>query len=175
MFLRNYYKCLALYNFTPGGNSDSGVPVTTLDGVQRNLRIDCADVKLNNSGTTYPYIGRLLTSTKAGVIIGTGDTPVTFDDCYVSGEQITTFSETHTVTYNFDETGCEVTSVFSITNTGDSDFTIKEIGLIGGSPFTDNYTRYMMFERTVLDTPVTIAAGGVGQVTYTIRFDFPTA
>lgn len=27
--------------------------------------------------------------------------------------------------------------------------------------------------RTVFDTPVTIAAGGVGQVTYTIRMNYP--
>ena len=29
-------------------------------------------------------------------------------------------------------------------------------------------------ERTVLETPVTIPAGGVGQVTYTIRMNYPT-
>jgi hypothetical protein len=105
-----------------------------------------------------------------GVYFGDGDTPPTVDDYTLSGNVLTTGSATVKVTKNFDNDGITITGLYTITNTGDTDFTIREVGLF----LNQGYNRYLM-ERTVLDTPVTIPAGGIGQVTYTIRFNYPTA
>lgn len=59
----------------------------------------------------------------------------------------------------------------TITNNNETDITIGEVGIVyqTGSSYS------VLFERTVLESPITIPAGGVGQVTYTIRMNYPTA
>jgi hypothetical protein len=65
----------------------------------------------------------------------------------------------------------------TITNTSGEDITIGEIGMI--SPFYYNTTssarRQALKERTVLDSPLTIPAGGVGLIDYSIKLPIPTA
>lgn len=129
-----------------------------------------------NSGAYYmPEIDDLRSSLSGygGAIIGTGTTPPAIDDYNLSGDMITTFSASSAVSRAIDDSGHTITVVYTITNTGTADFTIGEIGLIAGTN-TSAAANKCLLERTVLDTPVTIAAGGVGQVTYTIRMNYPT-
>lgn len=72
-----------------------------------------------------------------------------------------------------DSTNCltTISSVLTITNGNDTDVTINEIGL--NLNYTGNWA--FLVDRTVLDAPLTIPAGGIGQVTYTIRMNYPTA
>ena len=107
-----------------------------------------------------------------GVSFGTGDTPVSVDDYSLSGSRITTLSGTGAVTKTHDSTNRVTTlsSVFTLTNTSDEDITIKEVGL--QLNYTGNWT--FMVDRTVLEAPLTIQPGGVGQVTYTITLKYPT-
>ena len=70
--------------------------------------------------------------------------------------------------------------MFTLTNTGSEDFTISELGLVTYAYITNTngycYENNFLLERTVLENPITIPAnGGVGQVTYTIRMDYPVA
>lgn len=109
----------------------------------------------------------------AGVFFGDGDVAPTVDDYTLSGNPFTTFDATYTKSAASDNTGQYITVVYTITNTGSAEFTIREVGLFGDTNNTS--TVAFLVERTVLDTPVTIPAGGVGQVTYTIRFNYPTA
>lgn len=104
-----------------------------------------------------------------GIIFGTGDTPVTIDDYKLSGNIVTNIAGNTVINHEFVDGGHETTCVCTITNTGGSSVTIKEAGLMMA-----NYS-LALCERTVLDTPVTIPAGGVGQVTYKIRLNYPTA
>lgn len=106
-----------------------------------------------------------------GVFFGDGSTPPTADDYILSGNFITTATASSAVTKSADETGVTITGTYTITNTGTEDITIAEVGLFEST--NNNGCRYMM-ERTVLDSPVTIEPGGVGQVTYTIRMNYPT-
>lgn len=106
----------------------------------------------------------------SGVYFGNGTTPPTLDDYTFSGEILKNAGATSSVNIEEDDDGATYTAVYTISNTGDTDFTVSEVGLVWA------YSTYrILFERTVLDTPVTIPAGGVGQVTYTIRFNYPTA
>jgi len=110
-----------------------------------------------------------------GVIFGDGDTPVTADDYLLAGTPITTCNVTH-VNYSVgDDQGVTLEKVFTVTNTGSTEFTIREAGIVCGFYSSSNYYNYALVERTVLDVPVTVPPGGVGQVTYRIRAPFPAA
>ncbi len=175
MFTRNYYKMLAakiaydgtLYNAKTWNNTDYTV------GYNNGMAF-CED----NTSAAYANIRLLQTSisSNGGVILGTGDTVSTLDDYKLSGDLITTFTYSSSITKTADENGITIQALYTITNTGDSAFTIKEIGMICNPSSTYQQTQYkVLLERTVLDNPVTIEASGIGQVTYTIRLDFPTA
>lgn len=131
----------------------------------------------NGSQTTSSYVPN------EGVIFGTGTTPPAADDYTLSGEIICGLTTSNTMvsyTSKSDDEAQVLTSLFTITNTTGEDFTIGEVGLLVNTycydsthPSNFGYRGFLV-ERTVLDTPVTIPAGGVGQVTYTIRMDYTT-
>lgn len=120
------------------------------------------------------------TSSPYGVVFGNGTTPETVNDCNMAGELFSTYTHSQTLTCEYDETGVTTTIRYTLTNTSETDFTISEVGIFGYAYVKKNgssyYFRYnILLERTVLETPVTIPGnGGVGQVTYTFRMDFPT-
>ena len=64
----------------------------------------------------------------------------------------------------------EGSAVLTITNNNATDITIGEVGIV----YQGSNTAALL-ERTVLDSPITIPAGGVSQITYTIRMNYPTA
>lgn len=110
-----------------------------------------------------------------GVIFGSGTKPVTEQDYKMEGVIATEYSSTETITTTLDS----VTHTYSITNTGTSDMVIGEIGLFktieqrNVSASNKHYYSDVLMERTVLDTPVTIPAGGMAQITYTIQMNYP--
>ena len=115
-----------------------------------------------------------------GVYFATGSEPESPENCAISGDIITTYSATVKRTYSYDESGVTATFVYTITNTGTEAFTIGEVGVIGYMntkhySYTRYYIEYFLWDRTVLETPITIEPGGVGQVTYTVRNVLPTA
>ena len=179
MFLKNWYKGLAgitayssemTYKNVQGYNRENAstsawfVPLSSATKNSVNMKnVLTTDVLTTNSAM-------------AGVIFGNGATPPTIDDYFLSGDQITGIEYTSNVSSVIDDNGVTVTGVYTITNNNTSDITISEVGLVGpcttGTPY---YYWRCMVERTLLDTPVVIPAGGIGQVTYTIRFNYPTA
>ena len=180
MFTKNWYKVIAgsmLYEF-----DSTRVKFTNLKGVSTTMRNNVADsIKLGYNIQDYSvpslyYLCKYLSS-KGGVVLGSGTTSPTIDDYTLSGEVFHKFNFTADVTKECDEDGVTFTAIYTITNTGDSDFTIGEIGLITtltGSTGSGDESYRGLLERTVLDTPVTIQAGGIGQVTYSIRVNYPT-
>lgn len=135
-----------------------------------------SSVQNNSSSFLFSY----------GVVLGTGTTEPTIDDYTLSGDAITTISSNYTVENSIDEDemGATRTAMYTITNTGDDSITIGEIGIFverrwqsktttGTSPRPYHHG-FVMIERSLLETPITIPAGGVGQITYTIRMNYPT-
>ena len=117
-----------------------------------------------------------------GVCFGDGDTPPTPADLNISGNAFSTYNALYNLSTGVDDSGhLYVKALYTITNTGDEAFTIKEIGLFAapslrkGPDIAVAGTFSILLDRTILDTPVTIPAGGVGQVEYTITFNLPTA
>lgn len=81
-----------------------------------------------------------------------------------------------------DDSGTGVRVTYTLTNGGSESITITEIGWFirnismatwsttSISNGNTNNTGTYMLDRTLLDTPVTIAPGEVGQVVYELRF-----
>lgn len=134
-----------------------------------------ADVSVNRTGATS---GSSLISSY-GVLFGSGNEPATIDDVKLSGESVLncTCSYSEDNSYENDGSNGTVRYTYTITNNNDTEVTIGEIGI-----FTEWYAEtaynsfsnfFVMQERTALETPITIPAGGVGQVTYTIKMEYP--
>jgi hypothetical protein len=109
----------------------------------------------------------------AGVVFGNGADAVSMDDHELSGNVISTINTT-AADVSSHEVGCaEKVMIYTVTNTGSESITISEIGYYGAVG-TGTTSTYALLERTLLETPITIEPGGVGQVTYTIRMNYPT-
>lgn len=190
MLLENFYKVLGTM-FVSTDSSHSLETATRPNGDKIEVRSDPTYHSMyfgyNSSSEYGPYLGQVLTSygnvgsssssnMKMGVVFGDGDTPVTLGDYALSGKLITTLTPAITLTPSRVDNGVTLTAVYNLSNSGTSDVTIKEVGAVSRvySNTNSNFAQ-LLCERTVLDAPVTIPAGGVGQVTYTIRFNYPTA
>ena len=111
-----------------------------------------------------------------GVLFGTGDTPASLDDYKLAGDMIQNIAASISKTYSYSEAQPSLKAVYTITNNNAAAITIKEVALHVQYTYNSNGSvSGCVIDRTVLDTPVTIPAGGVGQVEYTIAFNIPTA
>lgn len=187
MFTKNFYKLLAnrINNQLQTGftlkrmaGSDVQISSTSYAGyLSEGINFGSNA----NNGTPSLYNPRLYAKTSletannynGGVIFGSGTASPTVDDYTMAGELFATGSVSANVERSFDDEGAYWTATYTITNTGDEDFTVGEIGLYANSNST-NVKGPFLIERTVLETPITIPAGGVGLVTYNIRLVYPT-
>ena len=175
MILKNYYKILrcALTGTTcdivrTDGTEQSFTPASTkfyayTFGIGQNSSDSPSDI------TNYKNLA------STGVKFGDGNSHATMDDYCLSGNLLTNLDITANTTRTVEDGGVTVQHVYTITNKNTEDITIREVGMVAGIPYGTSISKHMaLIERTVLDSPVTIPAGGVGQVTYTIRFNYPT-
>lgn len=176
MFTRNWYKLVAV---TMAGTTGLDT-YKTIDGKIREI---CSQPSLirygyNADGNSTPslrYLRKWYTDS-AGVVLGTGTTAPTLDDYAMSGVLVSTYTYSATLKNESDENGITSTALYTITNTGTSAITIGEIGLIADLTTNSSSESYKgLLERTVLENPITIEPGGVGQITYTLRMNYPTA
>ena len=176
MFTRNWYKALAA---EMSRVNDTFQSVT---GATQNLYANNYLYFFNydDKFPSYPTIHKVQTTLggNGGVIFGTGNTPPTIDDTTLSGSLISGFAYSKIVTTERGGDGVTFTALYTVTNNNAEAITISEVAIIANltKSNTSPETRYKaLVERTVLDTPVTIPAGGVGQVEYTITLNLPTA
>lgn len=171
MLTNNFWKCIqSMYARKKVSTMDFvGTDGNVFNGASGNYRAIftwIADV---------PKVVTVKTST--GICFGDSDEAASADDYWLKGNIISGFTYTVATIWDADGQGH---LLFTITNTSNAAFTIKEV------VWTSSVTSYWngassswggtaMLDRTVLDTPVTIPAGGVGQVEYTITFNLPTA
>lgn len=181
MFLKNYFtmckdnldylRSTPTNDYSPGLVLHNGSEVTDVNRIY--------DTSLSMYMMQLSQLTRLCTSKGAdvGVSFGTGNTPTSFDDYTLSGDVVTAISFTLVRSCGVDDNGCTLTCIYTITNTENKDVTIGEVGIWGRYEYyynnSNRKTVYPLIERTVLESPVTIPAGGVGQVTYTIRLNYP--
>lgn len=174
MILDAYYKNFAV-QMCGNPNSLTFKDYNNHDGVYGRPRDDSNIAIIANDGLWFGKMTTILTSYNGyGVVFGDGTTEVSKDDNKLSGNVITTISGTAVSQDTCDDAQAIKSTLFTITNTGTEPVTISEIGYFGAVGFKTFYTN-AMFERTLLETPVTIPPGGVGRVIYTIRLNYPTA
>ena len=179
MFTRNWYKTLA-----SAITRNSAKNFVNVNGEEKGLYSGNSKGNISLGSDTgsseTAYIGRLVQTYNGygGVRLGTGDTPATVNDYKLSGNLITGYNFTVKIETQNSAESDKITATYTITNTSSSEITIKEVGIVakmGNTTSTAQIQHMGLLERTVLDTPVTIPAGGVGQVVYTITFNYPTA
>lgn len=155
------------------GSKTSGLTFLDSQGTSKTLY---STYKQNDEYDSLYYLMNRTTylqTNSYATVFGDGDTPVTGSDYWLSGNQFTKFTSTVVTSTSFDDMGYTITSVYTLTNTGTTEFTVREVGLLANYNISSSGAAYFLCERTVLDTPVTIPVGGVGQVTYTVRCDYP--
>jgi hypothetical protein len=162
--------------------TNSSIKATNVLGNSFGLSLFANPLQIaaTSNAVYYPRMANVVKSYdgNGGVIFGNGTTPPTRDDYCLSGDVISTVTSTANGGFTTDADGATGTYTYTLTNTGTADITIGEVGLIAGGHSTSSRTApdyKCLLERSVLDEPVTIPAGGVGQVTYTIRMNYPTA
>ena len=175
MFTRNWYRMISAKLFYGYGNDY----YTNVVGTQQYLRSHTYHTDLCVVRDEYkcPCLHKMRTSYSGygGVVIGTGTQEPTLDDYELAGDVISSYTYSVSITKEFSDNIATVTALYTITNTGTKAFTIGEIGLqcdLGEDGTANNKA---LLERTILDSPLTVEPGGVGQLTYTIRFPYPTA
>lgn len=182
MFTRNWY--VAQSKTCAGINTVKDYDFVNVNGGGATGGSWSAGSIVNLGGTTdsnyVPAISKLRTSytSYGGVVLGTGNVEPTLNDYKLSGDIITDYTYSCSVKSNSTADGTEIVATYTVTNNQSSAIIIKEIGIICGVSATSSGSKAeykVLYERTVLDSPVTIEAGGVGIVTYTIRMNYPTA
>ena len=103
-----------------------------------------------------------------GISLGSGSTPAAETD-YALESIITSGISTSIITaMQQDSNGNPQTiDTITVTNTGSSDITIGEIGMTV-TPKNSGTLIYVLVDRTVLDSPITIPANESAVITYTI-------
>lgn len=169
MVTKNFLNALAMA--LQSGSNIGSLPVKDTTGRVKYL---------TGGSTFYTSTTKAVTTNAnaAGISVGTGNAAATEDDFQLAEPLTSGINLTLTETvYGADEPGYPyVQYKVTVTNTGSDPITVKEIcykqtlyaarypGYAAGA---DN--RICMLDRTVLDTPVTIAAGDAGIITYKLR------
>lgn len=169
MVTRNFLNVLAMA--LQSGSNLGELLMRGCDGTTRYLTGE------NHGFLSNPTKAVTLTAANAGISVGTGNAAATEDDWQLAEPLTSGINLVLTAT----RYGCDSPCVpyveydVTITNTGSDPLTVKEIGYKqtvkttkypGGSGGAD---LVCLMDRTVLDTPVTIAAGDAGIITYKLR------
>jgi hypothetical protein len=104
-------------------------------------------------------------------ILGRGTTPATVDDYNLEDMITSGLSCAWVIDEDEDK---DAIHKLTLTNTSNDDITIGEIGIAGNVNVAGNWYLALL-ERTVLDKPITVPAGGFGQIEYAIKLPIPTA
>lgn len=179
MITNAYLSALAVYQGILATRAD----VTTYSGYVRSVNSSlCPSPILKTVTKTVKFTSDINSgnansaSAVTGVIFGNGNAPATPNDYKMAGDLMSNGSVSVAQSENRADDGSyvELVNIYTVTNAMNEDFTIAEVGVVGG--FGNNSQNYFtcLLDRTVLETPITIPAGGVGVVTYTIRMNYPT-
>ena len=115
---------------------------------------------LSNGTTVYYGSSSMSGGDTWGVHLGDGDTAPALTDIQLSGNRITNFSGTTTVSNTVSGNHISIIATYNITNTGGTPFTVKEYGVF----IKNNFGYSAMIARGLLDSPLTLNAGESGVI-----------
>lgn len=168
--LKKWHAALFLRSYN--AKSDTDLSMTDTSGSEFNLRLDSDSIGNNYWG--YDLVNQ---SQNYGIHVGSGTTPPTPQD-YNLESKIP--SRSVTLSNQTRDSSCENgifkrETTFTVTNRGSSELTVSEVGLINQTESTTNQTKYVLIDRTLLDSPATIPAGETATITYTITYTVASA
>ena len=176
MITNNLYKILFGYVYNSsanGGSSNYTGPslypkLVNIEGETKARANYSANYQLFDFVNVLSFASNGLTNNTVYMTVGTGTTEATQSDynLEIPNENITISAAAQGT--KGDYTGKVYT--FTLYNPTSDDITITEIGLIGILTKWSNTTDHILFDRTVLDTPITIPAGESKPITYEIGF-----
>lgn len=161
MLTRNYYNA-----------HRAALARTSIPNGMKDINGSVCDAGYNDIYVPSPFLTNVTFNPYGGILIGTGTTPPTLDD-YQMESQIKS-GMTASNSRGFDENGNPYT-IITLTNSSDKAIKVGEIGVVGSGYYNagSSGSKHVLLDRTVLDSPITIEPGGVGQITYTIRMNYP--
>ena len=163
MLTKNFY-CFLLAVGNKGGTN---FKIVDVEGKQYPLN--------SESYVQSQSIKPFYSMNKSGyVLFGSGTTPPTPNDIKIESAVSVGITMPESVSCNLTDEYMEATCTYGVQNSNSNDITISEIALYGLATFPARSCTFM-YDRTVLDTPVTIPAGQSKQITYTIRFNYGDA
>lgn len=117
------------------------------------------------------------TSSYEGVYFGSSDTPATEDDYnlaapFTSGLSV---SSTGVAAPEVSDEKITLRASYVVTNNNTEAITIREIGCFNRVPYSSSKSYLTLFERTVLDNPITIPPGEATSITYRVFYTFAWA
>ena len=168
MVTKNWYMAIKsnmIRKVIPGG-------LTTWDGSHAHSGYSTSGTNVMESVAFYMTKAVFASGTE-GIVLGSGTTPATVYD-YALESLITSGLNANVV--RSADGGDNLVYVLTLTNTSVEEITIGEIGIVDQA-YTGEGSGYkqVLMERTVLDSPVTLSAGAVAVVTYTISLAIPQA
>lgn len=158
MLTNNYYAAWC-------AGQGSGYPILT--------KSDGTTFGANESGWNRIQLGPAKACSE--IVFGTGTTPPTRDDYALSGTNITSSlsRQDETISKETLANGVKVIHSMFIKNTSSEPVTIGEVAWRQSFLYTSNNAYSgILLDRTVLQEPITIPAGEVGQINYSIFFPY---
>ena len=175
MFTTNFINLTKLFALAEGASS--GYSCVDCNGISFNASLS----HITYGFLSYMDYGRCrtqpsdyvsgATSSYAGVYFGTGTTPPTRADFNLEGLLTSGLSvSSGNRLYVADGSNYAYRCTYTLTNTTESDITIREIGLFAPVFAASAKCYTTLMERTVLDEPITITPGETRLVTSKITF-----
>lgn len=178
MFLRNYDNYWAASQLVTSGISSSyGSNAEFGDGFI-NQKVSNSAIQTVALCSNYGYFHGPFSISAAGICLGDGDVPVTYDDYNLSGNIITNnlVQESSTRIFDADTKKYTHTLICTYYNSTEAPITIKEWGLFRtnsgtstSATFSNNSSSLVLTYREVLVEPIVIAAGETATINFSIE------
>ena len=169
MITKNWYSYFSSVN----ANMVISNAAKTTDGTIVNCGYSLSNATTSLDSLMLHYTSVIYKITTSGIVLGSGTTPPTINDFRLES-QIT--SGLHCSVASVYHSEGYVTRNITATNISDHEITIAEIGYqcqIYTGENTSSGSKFVLMDRSLLQTPVTIPVGGVGVISYTVRIIMP--
>ena len=175
--ITNNLKKIAAGILLPNTTPNFFIPLINDAGVQVYYSMPYAS---NTNGRYYPAVGHINSAVRAetipGIMVGTGSAQPTGNDYRLQSPILDNGSESNLITFSLDaNNNPEATILVPFTNTSSDSVTIREIGYVenvrcsASSGGTSSSYHRILLDRTLLDAPLTVPAGGTATITYVLK------
>lgn len=173
MVNKNFKAILQAILLANGGNGV--IPITKPNGSTAYLAADFSNNQVFPYAVPSASVSVDTTINYRGIYIGSGDTPATENDYTLQNFISSGINSTGTITHNVDANNNPYKAfTITLTNTTNSNITIKEVGYAiscyASNTFNGSTSMiYMLIDRTVLETPLTVPANGTAILYYELK------